>query len=306
MSYIWTLPAGATIASGFNTNSITVDFSGAAVSGNITVYGNSLCGNGTVSPSFPVTVTTLPVAAGAVTGTASVCAGEMGVAFSVTPVTNATGYVWNLPTGATIATGGNTPNITVDFSPIAVSGDVSVYGTNQCGNGTVSPNYAVTVHPVPHAPVIVNHGDTLFSNAAAGNQWYYEGAPINNAVGQSLVAHYSGWYWDAVTLNGCTSDTSNNIYITITGINDLSASGFVVSPVPNDGQFKLTMNTKTAESFDIVISNTVGAMIYSKDKVMVNGPTELLIDLRPVPAGVYTMIIRSGETRIIKKIVVNK
>ncbi|MEI7490611.1 MAG: T9SS type A sorting domain-containing protein [Bacteroidota bacterium] len=306
MSYIWTLPAGATIASGFNTNSITVDFSGAAVSGNITVYGNSLCGNGTVSPSFPVTVTTLPVAAGAVTGTASVCAGEMGVAFSVTPVTNATGYVWNLPTGATIATGGNTPDITVDFSPIAVSGDVSVYGTNQCGNGTVSPNYAVTVHPVPHAPVIVNHGDTLFSNAAAGNQWYYEGAPINNAVGQSLVAHYSGWYWDAVTLNGCTSDTSNNIYITITGINDLSASGFVVSPVPNDGQFKLTMNTKTAESFDIVISNTVGAMIYSKDKVMVNGPTELLIDLRPVPAGVYTMIIRSGETRIIKKIVVNK
>ncbi|MCX6284450.1 MAG: T9SS type A sorting domain-containing protein, partial [Bacteroidetes bacterium] len=303
---VWTLPAGASIASGFNTNSIIVNFSGAAVSGNITVYGNSLCGNGPASPPFPVTVTTLPIAAGVVTGAASVCAGEMGVAFSVAPVTNATGYFWNLPSGASIATGANTPNITVDFTTTAVSGDVSVYGTNQCGNGTVSPNYAVTVHAIPRTPVIVNHGDTLLSNAIAGNQWYYEGAPINNAIGQSLVAHYSGWYWDAVTINGCASDTSNNIYITITGINDPSATSFVVSPVPNNGQFKLTMNTKTAESFDIAISNTIGAMIYSKDKVMVNGPTELLIDLRPVPAGVYTMIIRSGETRIIKKIVINK
>ena len=39
-TYNWTLPSGASITAGNNTNSITVSFSGAAVSGNINVYGS--------------------------------------------------------------------------------------------------------------------------------------------------------------------------------------------------------------------------------------------------------------------------
>ena len=66
-SYVWTLPAGATIASGANTNSITVNFATNASSGNITVYGNNSCGNGAASPPFAVTVNALPGAAGSIT-----------------------------------------------------------------------------------------------------------------------------------------------------------------------------------------------------------------------------------------------
>ncbi|HNX89467.1 MAG TPA: FG-GAP-like repeat-containing protein, partial [Paludibacteraceae bacterium] len=46
-SYVWTLPGGATGTS--NTNSITVDYSDTAVSGNITVKGNNSCGDGAIS-----------------------------------------------------------------------------------------------------------------------------------------------------------------------------------------------------------------------------------------------------------------
>lgn len=60
-AYIWTLPAGATITAGTNTNSITVDFSLSAVSGNMNVQGSSSCGNGPVSADYPVTVNPLPV-----------------------------------------------------------------------------------------------------------------------------------------------------------------------------------------------------------------------------------------------------
>ncbi|MEI6456732.1 MAG: C1 family peptidase [bacterium] len=55
-TYIWSLPPGATIISGEYTNVITVSFSTTAESGNFLVYGNNTCGNGTSSPSFPVTV----------------------------------------------------------------------------------------------------------------------------------------------------------------------------------------------------------------------------------------------------------
>jgi len=60
--YNWTLPTGATIGSGSNTNSIVVNFSANATSGAITVAGVNACGNGTASPSFSVTVNNPPVA----------------------------------------------------------------------------------------------------------------------------------------------------------------------------------------------------------------------------------------------------
>ncbi|MCX6247914.1 MAG: hypothetical protein NTW10_09285, partial [Bacteroidetes bacterium] len=107
-NYIWTLPAGATVASGANTNSITVDFGASAVSGNITVYGNNSCGNGATSPPFAVTVNALPANAGAITGPATVCQGAAGVAYTVPAISGATGYSWTVPTGATITSGGNT------------------------------------------------------------------------------------------------------------------------------------------------------------------------------------------------------
>ncbi|MCX6282343.1 MAG: T9SS type A sorting domain-containing protein [Bacteroidetes bacterium] len=303
--YVWTLPAGANIVSGAGTNTITVNYSPTAVSGNITVYGNSLCGNGSTSPAFPVTVNYLPAAAGDITGVATVCAGEQGVAYSVSPISGATGYTWALPLGAIIASGANTPNITVNFATDATSGNVSVLGTNACGNGPLS-HLPVTVTPLPSAPEITVNGDTLTSSAPTGNQWFYDGSPIVTGTGQVLIAHFTGWYWDDVILNGCPSDTSNHIFIVVSGISEPAGSSFVVSPVPNDGQFKLMMNTPTTATFDVTISNIIGAKVYEKTNVMVNGPTNLLIDLRPISAGVYTMVIRNNESKVIRKIVINK
>ncbi|MGA3013174.1 MAG: S8 family serine peptidase [Bacteroidales bacterium] len=59
-TYVWSLPAGAEIVSGMNTNSIQVKYSESAQSGNITVTPNNVCGDGTSSPPFAVTVNLLP------------------------------------------------------------------------------------------------------------------------------------------------------------------------------------------------------------------------------------------------------
>ena len=96
-------------------------------------------------------VNPLPVAAGVITGTTPVCQGLIGVAYSVLPITNASGYTWNLPTGASIATGSGTNSITVNYNNTASSGNISVYGTNACGNGIASANFPVTVNPLPFA-----------------------------------------------------------------------------------------------------------------------------------------------------------
>jgi hypothetical protein len=307
LTYVWSLPAGATIASGDGTNTITVDFGPFASSGNITVYGNNLCGNGTVSPPFAVVVNPLPDTAGVITGQSAVCQGTSGVIYTVPAINNATGYVWTVPAGAAIVAGANTNTITVDFSLTAVSGVITVYGTNACGNGAPGPEFDVTVNPIPPAPVITENGDTLHSSAPVGNQWYFQGAPIPGATSQDYIATQSGEYWCVVTINGCSSDTSNHIWHAMTGIpSEPSAARFIVYPVPNDGQFKAAITYPTTENFTIRVYNNLGVMIYEERNIEVNGTTERSIDLRPTPSGIYSVIFENTNNRVIRKILINR
>ncbi len=305
-TYVWSVPAGASIVSGQLTNAITVNFAPTATPGNITVYGNSICGNGTISPAFPVTIVSLPGAASAITGAASVCEGTTGVAYSVPPVTGATEYTWTLPTGATIASGIHTADITVDFAMGAASGAISVFGTNFCGNGAASAGFNVTIVKQPSAPVITLTGNTLSSSYSDGNQWYYNGAQITNSTAQTHLAQFSGLYWDVVTVNGCSSDTSNNVYVTVTGIADPQASTIVISPIPNNGFFKATLNYPGEETFTILVYNQLGEKVYESNNNQVKGLFEKNIDLRPAPNGIYSVVFQSVDKKIVKKIIVNK
>ena len=304
--YVWILPAGATIASGAGTTSITVNFATNATSGNITVVGNNVCGNGTSSPPFPVTVTQLPSSAGTISGITSVCVGTSGVIYTVGPIANATGYIWTVPPGATIVAGNNTNNITVDFSTSASSGIITVYGTNSCGNGTVSPDLNITVNPIPPAPVVTSVGETLTSSAPEGNQWYFEGVPIAGATGQTHIALNSGYYWAVVTLNGCSSDTSNHEYIIIIGMEPLQSENYSVYPVPNDGRFKVSITCTYIENINIKVYNTLGVVISEMRNVEVNGTTVRSIDLRPAPSGIYSVVIENDNKRVIRKILINQ
>ena len=117
---------------------------------------------GTTSESIVVVVSNITITdttfccspgpdnAGTISGTTTVCQGQSGVTYSVPAVGNATGYNWTLPSGATIASGANTNSITVNFSAGASSGNITVFGTNDCGNGGASSLY-ITVNSIPAA-----------------------------------------------------------------------------------------------------------------------------------------------------------
>ncbi|MFZ4704585.1 MAG: choice-of-anchor V domain-containing protein [Bacteroidales bacterium] len=128
----------------------------AAGTGNVTFYGafaRNYTGSGPVTLSTLVVseqTATLPAAAGPVTGSSSVCSNSNGY-YSVAVIANATSYVWTVPSGATISSGQGTTSIAVHFGLSAVSGNVSVYGSNGAGNGAAS-NLPVTVSSAPSQP----------------------------------------------------------------------------------------------------------------------------------------------------------
>lgn len=250
-SYAWTLPSGFSISSGAGTNSITVSVSASAVSGAITVLPSNPCNNGTVSPSFAVTVSPLPANAATITGTNPVCPGQAGVVYAVPTISGATSYLWTVPSGATIVAGTGTNSITVDFGTSAVTGVVTARGVNNCGNGGIS-SFNVVVSAAPAAPVISASGATNFCTggsvvltftptAGVNYQWRKNGTAISGATGTSYTATTAGNYDVVASLQPTGSQLFNSTAATnipdnsCTGANNaISVSGYT-SSVPSSG-----------------------------------------------------------------------
>lgn len=252
-SYNWTLPSGATITSGSGTNSITVSFSPAAVSGNITVAGSNVCGDGPVSASYAVLVNMLPAQPGAIAGTFSVCQGANAVAYSIATVPGASSYAWIVPSGASIASGSGTNSITVNYSPVAVSGTISVSAVNGCGTGTAS-TVSVDVYETATAPTISASGSLNICSGGNVNlsftalpdvfyQWRYNAVPISGANANSYLAGATGNY-DVLAAAPLIITNSTSVSIpdnSCTGaFSSISVSGF--SGTISSSNIKVSLN----------------------------------------------------------------
>jgi len=144
--YSWTVSAGGTITNGTGTNEITITWN---VTGVQLISVNYTDTNGCAAAhpaNFNVMVNPLPGPAGMITGMSPVCAGTKGVVFAIDPVSNALIYSWATSPGATITAGEGTHSITVDFAPDATSGSFTVFASNLCGTGLLSPPFPVTVN----------------------------------------------------------------------------------------------------------------------------------------------------------------
>ena len=306
-SYVWSVPAGATIVDGAGTPFITVNFVPDASSGDVSVYATNACGSSATS-KLAISVKALPAAAGVISGVSSVCEGTTGLLFSVAPIANAISYNWSIPTGASIVSGANTNRIVIDLQKGAASGTISVYGTNSCGKGPISSDFKLTVNTIPPAPVIVARDQAFVSSIANGNQWYFSssetdlGTLISGETLQDYTPAQNGYYWSIVNLNGCSSDASNHLYHLMTGEKNI----YNVYPIPNKGEFTVSIVTSQEEVFTIQIVDQLGVKIYEIPNLVVNGKFSQIINLRPVATGLYHIIIRSQNGIITKIIPVNK
>jgi polygalacturonase len=97
-TYTWTVPSGASIASGQGSTSITVNYSCSANSGSITVTPSNGSCSGT-STNLAVTVTSVG-AAGSISGPTPVCAGQAALGYSISSVSGATTYTWSRADGS--------------------------------------------------------------------------------------------------------------------------------------------------------------------------------------------------------------
>ncbi|MDP1620784.1 MAG: T9SS type A sorting domain-containing protein [Bacteroidales bacterium] len=466
-SYIWTVPSGATIISGNNTNSISVNYSLAAVSGNISVNGVNVCGNGPTS-QLPVTVNPLPVAnAGpdvtipygtntmlqgasggpgsfsyqwspatllvnpnlqnpqtvnltvttvftlAVTNQATLCKNSDDVVVTISggplyanPISvpnlicrgtpaqlfaNAGGgsgvyaYNWscippgtppwssfqanpvvfpdstktyqlslsdgfNTAQGATVLTvfqlpsatihGGDTlcgegksTILTVDLTgtppwlfyysngittwlvtnqnttPYSiVATEPGIYtilamSDAQC-TGTTHGSAVVGVFPIPPTPAISVNGTEIFSTGCCGNQWYRDGILIPGATGQVYQPLKTAHYFDIVTVDGCSSDTSNVIYYLMTGISQKGGGNFTLEPNPASEYMVVRSKTGVPFAGKIRIYAISGKEVLNYSTDQTSGKRDLLIDIRQLSPGMYFLSVMEQSQSAVMKFIV--
>ncbi|NTW31312.1 MAG: hypothetical protein HGB12_01535 [Bacteroidetes bacterium] len=175
-----------------------------------------------------------PEAAGTISGTATVCPGQNAVLYSVPAIARATSYTWTY-SGAGAVIVGSTNTVIVYFTVSATSGNLTVQGTNACGNGTVSADYPISVNstvpniigqPINPAAVCPGTGTPSFTVTATGGltyQWQEFISSWNNVANAGVYsnsttasltitnppASMNAYKYRCVVSGTCTSSTSD-------------------------------------------------------------------------------------------------
>jgi subtilisin-like proprotein convertase family protein len=154
-----------------------------------------------------LTVGTVPGNAGVVSGLTTVCAGQSGVVYSLTAVSGATSYSWNLPSGVVVTNGANTNSITLTFPSNFTTGQIIATPVNACGNGgtssalTVSGTSASLQFTGPKSVCAGDAGVTFTLNPQPGTPTYTWSLPsgVTIATGSGTNSINANFSANAVT-----------------------------------------------------------------------------------------------------------
>ncbi len=241
-NYVWTLPPGASLASGTGTPNVTVNFGTSG--GDICVQTENSCGTST-PVCMPIVMTATPAMPGVITGSNIVCEGATDVSYSISTVAEATSYTWTVPSGAAITAGDDTEAITVTFG--TTGGNICVTATSICG--TSSPRcLAVTVNMAPEitsSPTdqSVDEGDPATFNVTAtgaslsyqwqqstdgGSSWGSVGTDSDSYTIGATTAGMDTYRYRCIVSGSCSpSDTSSAAVLSVsTGLYDFTDHTF--------------------------------------------------------------------------------
>ncbi|HCT30016.1 MAG TPA: hypothetical protein DIW31_04650 [Bacteroidales bacterium] len=280
--YIWSVPSGATISNGQNTNTILVNFSQTAVSGNISVSVQNKCGSGNPSKLFVTVNPQLTI--GPISGNSNICAGTKGVVYSVPIVYGVTNYTWTVPYGAYIASGTGSNSITVNYNSSAVSGNISVSG------GNAQPAYLpVTISTQTSAGIItglnaVNPGANgitySISSVTGASEYNWEvpnGATItSNSKSNNIVVNYSSTATSGIIkvtpISGCGGGVPSHKLVTV---GDISTTGSLsINPINANNNYLMFKTNGTnlgiigsGASINSGVSSNLGMAVYGNNNL---------------------------------------
>lgn len=129
-TYAWNFGTGAIPANASTIGPHNVSYSTSGLK-TISLTVNGPDGPSTVTKTNYVTVNSISVLTGSITGNTNVCINAQAIQYSIPANSSATSYNWTFPAGCTVASGQGTNVININFG--LTSGNVCVTASNSCG-----------------------------------------------------------------------------------------------------------------------------------------------------------------------------
>jgi hypothetical protein len=220
-------------------------------------------------------------------------------------VTNATGNVTYAWTPAEVL------NDAVVFNPVASPTETTTFSLtvyNLLANA--SAQVTVAVNPAPETPVIVQNDNQLISSATEGNQWHNRNSMIEGAVNQIFEPTVSDYYHVVVSsAEGCTSEVSNEIYMTVVGVETVKAENSLVAYFNASGNH-LNINYSLIKSSPVRISmlNLLGqqTLLLADLQQIQAGSHSLNPSTNGLKPGIYFVKLQAGDYSAVRKIVISE
>ncbi|MEI7663035.1 MAG: SBBP repeat-containing protein, partial [Bacteroidota bacterium] len=236
--YTWEVPAGATVMSGQNTTSVTVDFGTTAISGWLRVRGHNSCGTGEPNSLF---VTTLPRPTPVITGFSTAI---VGTTYTYTTEPGMTNYQWVVTGGGSVTGGGGTSEnwVQVQWN---VPGNQVVFVFYTAPNGCPAVDPGILDIWVTTSSLVIDFTapDTVYTGGTV---------TITN-----LTQGASTYYW-----NFC----SGNANTTPTGVNIGNPGGLLNIPT------YITLVKQGNDCFSFISCQGVGVIRYFHGTSFANSP----------------------------------
>ncbi len=215
----------------------------------------------------------LPAPAGIITGPSGVCENSSGIVFSVPAIANATTYIWTLPSGFSITSGAGTRTITVSIAGNAVSGSVTVYGSNTCGTGnpsikqlTVSQRPTPTISGPPTACAgTTGHTYTTQSGMSNYTWTISSGGTIVSGNGTSFITvSWNTTGSQSVSVNyenagGCAATSASAYTVTVNPRPTVTVTGPATPCINSTGNVYTTQSGMTSYQWAVSSGGTVTA-----------------------------------------------
>jgi hypothetical protein len=232
-SYIWITQAGNTIVThpngaGVNDTIVQVSFGSGFTSSLVSVQAVNGCGTSNAR-SLNVTRNN-PSAPGLINGATNVCSniapGGTAATYSISDVTNATSYNWNVPPGSIGLAGQGTNTISFTYPAGFTNGSVSVTASNGCGTG--SPRILSVTKLNPATPSVIDviqeqpcpnriYSYTLSSMPANATsvQWTIPSLPGVSMISGQGTTSIRVSYPDATIQGFVTAQSMNNCGVSV-------------------------------------------------------------------------------------------
>lgn len=265
--------------------------------GNLAIVAEALDGSN-ISARLEISIDSVPDAAGSIAGEPEICRDRKPRIYTTPAIRGATSYIWKLPDGVTDTTFFN--EIRYFAEKEAPSGYISVKGLNKYADGPESKKY-ITLYDMPPKPVIKQIGNTLYSSAGSGNQWYMDdNTLIEGATDSVFTPLQTGNYHVIVTLNNCPSYKSNVIAFVPTFINfNEQISETILFPNPSDGRFTLFISATPIQQALLQVYNLHGKMVFAENYQHIKTAA---VDLSALPKGIYIVKVITDEKNYFGKV----